>query len=68
MAAALGTVYDTDLAAVSGQIASHYDRGGLSQHAIPYYLRGAEMARQVYANREAIDQYQRVLVLSLIHI
>lgn len=64
VAMALETVYDNDLAAVSGRIASHYDNGGWPRPAIPYYLCGAEAARQVYANRETIDHYQRVLALT----
>jgi DNA-binding SARP family transcriptional activator len=62
-AEALGEVYAVELGAVSGQVAAHYEQGGQGRRAIPYYLRAADHARQVYANEEAIGHYEHVLAL-----
>jgi DNA-binding SARP family transcriptional activator len=48
---------------VSGQIALHYEQGGLSLQAARYYERAAVAARHLYANEIAIDYYKRALAL-----
>jgi DNA-binding SARP family transcriptional activator/tetratricopeptide (TPR) repeat protein len=53
------------LDSVSGQIAAHFDRAGLSELAIPYYIRAAAVAQSVYANGEALTQAERGLALAL---
>lgn len=63
VARALETIYVTDLDTVSGQIAAHYEHGGLPAQAIPYYQRAAAMAQRVYANEEAIGLLNRALAL-----
>jgi tetratricopeptide (TPR) repeat protein len=67
VAAALEAVYAQELDAVSGQIASHYERAGQAERAVAYYRRAAEVAQQVYANADAIDHYRRALTLLNIH-
>lgn len=66
VAEALEAVYADDadaLNTVSGQIAVHYEHGGVVERAIRYYRQAAEAARQVYANAEAIASYKRALAL-----
>jgi len=60
-AQALETLHAAELDPVSYQVAAHYERAGLPGQAAPYYLRAAEVARQVYANEEAIALLQRGL-------
>ncbi len=63
VAQALETIYAEDLAPVSGQIASHYERAGLIAQALPFYQRAAAVARRVYANEDAISLLSRSLEL-----
>jgi len=46
---------EEDLDAVSGQIASHYERAGIITQALPFYQRAAAVAQCVYANEDAIS-------------
>jgi len=62
-AQALETLHSTDLGPVSRQIAAHYEQAGLPGLAAPYYWRAAEVARQVYANDEALGLLRRGLAL-----
>jgi predicted ATPase/DNA-binding SARP family transcriptional activator len=52
-----------DLDAVSGHLASHYERAGMIDRAIPYYQRTAAVAQRLYANEDAIDLLSRSLDL-----
>ncbi len=61
VAQALETMHAEDLDAVSGQIASHYERAGMIEQALPYYRRAAAVARRVYANEDAISLLSRSL-------
>lgn len=63
VAAALEAEYAEALDAVSGQIASHYERAGQAERAAAYYQRAAEVAQRVYANAEAIGYLRRALAL-----
>jgi DNA-binding SARP family transcriptional activator/predicted ATPase len=63
VAQALETVYASNLDAVSGQVAAHYEQAGLPGQAIPYYQRAAEAARRLSANEEAIRHLSQGLVL-----
>ncbi len=63
VAQALEAMYAEDLDAVSGQIASHYERAGMIEQALPYYQRAAAMAQRVYANEDAISLLSRSLEL-----
>lgn len=51
------------LAAVSGQIATHYEAAGVYDKAIHYYQQAAEAAHQLSANQEAVRAYRRALAL-----
>lgn len=62
-AQSLEAVYQTSLDAVSGQIARHFEFTGLTEQALDYYLRAADVARKVYANPDAIAYYNRALNL-----
>ncbi len=63
VAQAMETMYADDLGAVSGQIASHYERAGMIEQALPYYQRAAAVAQRVYANEDAIVLLARSLEL-----
>ena len=63
IAHALETIHGGDLDSVSGQIASHYDRAGQADRAIPHYHRAADVARRVYAIDDAIALLVRALAL-----
>jgi DNA-binding SARP family transcriptional activator/tetratricopeptide (TPR) repeat protein len=63
VAQALEALHTADLGPVSHQVAVHYERAGLPARAVSYHLRAAGVARQVYANEEAIALLQRGLVL-----
>jgi DNA-binding SARP family transcriptional activator/predicted ATPase len=54
---------EEDLDAVSGQIASHYERAGLIKQALPFYQRAATVAQRMYANEDAIGLLMRSLEL-----
>jgi predicted ATPase/DNA-binding SARP family transcriptional activator len=54
---------EEDLDAVSGQIASHYERAGMIEQALPSYQRAAAVAQRVYANEDAISLLSRSLEL-----
>jgi DNA-binding SARP family transcriptional activator/predicted ATPase len=63
VAQALEAIHAEDLDSVSGQIASHYERAGMIEQALPYYQRAAAVARRVYANEDAISLLSRSLEL-----
>ncbi len=63
VAEALAEVHQGDLDGVSGQIAVHYERGGLPELAIPYYQRVGEVAQRIYANTEAVTAFQHAITL-----
>jgi DNA-binding SARP family transcriptional activator len=52
-----------DLAPISGQIASQYERAGMAEQAIPHYQRAATVAQRLYANEDAINLLSRGLAL-----
>src|SRR6266480_2055777 len=63
VAQALEAMHAEDLDSVSGQIASHYERAGMIEQALPYYQRAAAVAQCVYANEDAISLLSRSLEL-----
>ncbi len=63
VAQALEAMHADDLDAVSGQLASHYERAGMIEQALPYYQRAAAVAQRVYANEDAISLLSRSLEL-----
>jgi len=63
VAQALEAMHAEDLDAVSGQLASHYERAGMIEQALPSYQRAAAVAQRVYANEDAISLLSRGLEL-----
>lgn len=63
IARALETLYADDLDPVSGQIAAHYEHGGVIEHAIPYYHRAALVAQRLFAHEDAILLLRHCLTL-----
>jgi predicted ATPase/DNA-binding SARP family transcriptional activator len=63
VAQALEALHADDLDSFSGQIASHYERAGMIEQALPAYQRAAAVAQRVYANEDAISLLSRSLEL-----
>jgi hypothetical protein len=63
VARALEEVYAANLDAVSAQVATHYEQGGLAAQAVPYFQLAAGLAQRVYANAEAILLLNKGLAL-----
>lgn len=63
IAQALEDMHAGHLDAVSGQLASHYERAGMIEQSIHYYQRAAIEAQRVYANEDAISLLSRSLEL-----
>jgi predicted ATPase len=63
VAQALEAMHAEDLDPVSGQIASHYERAGRIEQALPFYRRAAAVAQRMYANEDAISLLSRSLEL-----
>jgi DNA-binding SARP family transcriptional activator len=63
VAQALEALHAEDLDSVSGQIASHYERAGMIEQALPSYQRAAAVVQRVYANKDAISLLSRGLEL-----
>ncbi|MBN1657688.1 MAG: tetratricopeptide repeat protein [Anaerolineae bacterium] len=61
VAAALSQADTHDVDTLSGQIATHFELGGMEREAIDYYRRAAAVARRIYANEEAVDIYRHLL-------
>ncbi len=61
VAQALEIVHSSDMDAVSGQIAAHYERAGMFQSALIHYQRAANVARRIYAIQEAKSLYSRAI-------
>ena len=63
VATALEAVYADDFDAFSGQLAAHYEQAGKPVRAVQYYYRAGQLAKDVYANREAIRLFQKAVAL-----
>lgn len=63
VAQAMETLQAEDLDPFCGQIATHYERAGMIEQALPYYQRAATVAQRMYANEEAIALLTRGLRL-----
>ena len=63
IAQGLEALYPAELDPISHQLAAHYERAGLPEQAIPYYLRAAIVSRRVYANEETITLLEHALEL-----
>jgi DNA-binding SARP family transcriptional activator len=63
VAQALEELYASNLEAVSGQLATHYERAGVLDKAISNYYAAGAFAQRIYANREALQMYEKGLEL-----
>ena len=63
VAQATEIVMATQLDAVAGELADHFDKAGMRDQAVDYYRRAAEAAQHTFANDEAIRYYRRALEL-----
>lgn len=63
VAQALEVIHSPDLDPVARQVASHYRRSGLSELAVPYYLRAGEAANRIHARDDAVLSFERGLAL-----
>jgi DNA-binding SARP family transcriptional activator len=63
VAEAIEAVQGDNVGTVAGQVAAHYEKAGLLELASRYYERGADHARRIYANNDAIDYLQRAIEL-----
>jgi DNA-binding SARP family transcriptional activator/predicted ATPase len=63
VAETLAILHEPDLQPVSAQIAAHYERAGLFDQAIPYYLKAIVVAQGLYAHDDAMTLAERGLSL-----
>ncbi|MCB0110343.1 MAG: DUF2791 family P-loop domain-containing protein, partial [Caldilineaceae bacterium] len=63
VAQALATIHAGDLAAVSAQIAVHYERAGATTEAIAYYRQAADASHALFAAKDAVAFLKRALAL-----
>jgi len=63
VAQALEAMHTGDFDVICGQIASHYERAGMVEQAMPFYQCAAAVAQSVYANEDAISLLSRNLEL-----
>jgi DNA-binding SARP family transcriptional activator/predicted ATPase len=61
IARALEEVHASDLDAVSGQLAAHYEAAGMAEQAIHHYLDAARVAKGRFADSEAAGLLRRAL-------
>ena len=61
IARALEEVHASDLDAVSGQLAAHYEAAGMAEQAISHYLDAARVAKGRFADSEAAGLLRRAL-------
>jgi DNA-binding SARP family transcriptional activator len=61
IARALEEVHASDLDAVSGQLAAHYEAAGMAEQAIRHYLDAARVAKRRFADSEAAGLIRRAL-------
>lgn len=61
-ASAIKTLYSGNLAAHYGEIAYHYEQADEPQKAFHFSARAAQLAKNNYKNREALDHYERMLI------
>lgn len=63
VAQAIRDLHRSDLEAVSGQVAGHYDRGGDIDQAVTWYVRAAREAQRLFANVDAVRLLERAHAL-----
>ncbi len=63
IARVLEELYSGDTSEITLQLAHHYAEAGDTDKAVDYLLEAGNMARQLYANEQAIDYFQRALAM-----
>jgi predicted ATPase len=63
IARAMEELHASDLDAIDGQLAAHYEAAGMAGEAVDYYRRAASVARRLFADGEAASMLRRALVL-----
>jgi DNA-binding SARP family transcriptional activator/predicted ATPase/transcriptional regulator with XRE-family HTH domain len=63
IAQALQNLHADDLDPISGQLALHYERAGLTQQAVIYYEKAALQAQHIFAHNEATRLLLKALLL-----
>jgi DNA-binding SARP family transcriptional activator len=63
VAEALEQIHGADHAPISGQLAFHYEHGGVPTQAVRYYQIAGEIARQLHTNGEALRHYRNAIRL-----
>jgi DNA-binding SARP family transcriptional activator len=63
VAEAIEAVHGDNVGAVAGHVAAHYEKAGLLEPASRCYERGAEHARSIHANEDAVHYLQRAIEL-----
>jgi DNA-binding SARP family transcriptional activator len=63
VAEALESLHKDNLDPYCGQVATHYERAGLLEQALPYLQRAAAVAQRLFANEEALGLLARGLEL-----
>ncbi|MCE7979778.1 MAG: hypothetical protein DYG89_01185 [Caldilinea sp. CFX5] len=62
----LATLHSATVDDVSGQIAAHYEAGGLPAQALTFYQRAATVARRLFAHQDALNHLEHALALTLL--
>jgi len=60
---ALQNLHTEHIEPISGQLAAHYERAGLTQQALAYYEKAAVWAQHIFAHNEAIRLLLKALTL-----
>ncbi len=63
VAQALHDLHAGNLEPISGQLATHFERAGLTQQALDYYEKAAVWAQQIFAHNEATRLLLKALML-----
>jgi tetratricopeptide (TPR) repeat protein len=63
VAQALETIHNASLGAVGGQLAAHYEQGGLLEKALFYYQWAVKEAQQLDATQETIHHANKALAI-----
>lgn len=63
VAQALETIHVGDLAAVSAQLAGHYEKAGAIAEAITYYQRAADVSHALFAAKDAVAFLRRAMAM-----
>lgn len=63
VAEALEVLHEGAVGPVAASIASHYERAGVLERAVPYYLQAGQHAAELYASEDAASLFEHALTL-----